>query len=127
LGQLQEVESEIKDMGYRIIAASADRPDKLSGTADEEQLTYLLVSDSKQSAAKAFGLAFQVGDQTLQRFKGFGKLLEEASGETHHILPVPAVYLIGKDGIIDFTYVNPDYKVRLEPQILLAAARAHAD
>ncbi len=39
-------------------------------------------------------------------------------------LPVPAVFLIGRDGTIKFVYANPDYKIRLKAAVLLAAARA---
>jgi peroxiredoxin len=74
-------------------------------------------------AAKAFGLAFRVDDKGYQRLSGYGIDLEAASGEKHHLLPVPAVYLVGKDGIVQFQYVNPNYRVRLTPEVLLAAAK----
>ena len=75
-------------------------------------------------AARALGIAFRMDDATLERYKGCGIDLETASGETHHLLPVPSVFIVGKDGLIKFTYVNPDYKVRVAPDVLLAAARA---
>ena len=74
-------------------------------------------------AAKAFGVAFKVDDGMLTKYKGFGIDLEAASGEKHHYLPVPSVFLIGTDGVIKFRYFNPDYKVRLSSEELLAAAR----
>ncbi|MDA2937977.1 redoxin domain-containing protein [Acidobacteria bacterium AH-259-A15] len=111
-------------MGYQLIAVSADRTEKLQQSIGKHQLKYELVSDSQMAGAKAFGLAYRVDDKTLERYKGFGIDLEEASGEGHHLLPVPAVFLIGTDGIIDFQYVNPDHRVRLDPDLLLAAAKA---
>jgi hypothetical protein len=39
-------------------------------------------------------------------------------------LPVPAVYLVDGEGTITFHYVHPDHKIRLDPDLLLAAARA---
>jgi hypothetical protein len=39
------------------------------------------------------------------------------------MLPVPAVFLVTTNGLIQFEYVNPDYKVRLDPELLLAAAK----
>ena len=53
--------------------------------------------------------------------------IEEASGEKHHILPVPTIYLIDTSGVIQFQYSNPNYKVRLHPDVLLAAARVLRD
>lgn len=49
---------------------------------------------------------------------------EAASGENHHLLPVPAVFIGGTDDVIAFFYANPDYKVRLAPEVLLAAKAA---
>lgn len=82
-----------------------------------------LLSDSQMCASLAFGVAYKVDDATLAQLKGHGVDLEEASGEAHHLLPVPAVFVAGSDGVIQFTYANPDYKVRLNPDVLLAAVR----
>ncbi len=93
-------------------------------TLAKHELGFTLLSDAKLEATEGFGLAFRMTDQQVEQYQGFGIDLEGASGETHHVLPVPAVYLVGPDGKILFSYVNPDYKVRLEPSILLAAAKA---
>jgi len=45
-------------------------------------------------------------------------------GENHYILPVPASFFLGTDGVISFEYINPHYQVRVDPEILLAAAKA---
>ncbi len=50
--------------------------------------------------------------------------LEEASGEPQSLLPVPAVHLVSSEGAIWFRHANPDRRVRPEPDILIAAARA---
>lgn len=76
------------------------------------------------NAARAFGLAYHVDDETYKKLGKFGINLEKASGLTHHELPVPAVFLLDKEGKIQFSYVNPDHRVRLKPEILLAAVEA---
>ena len=110
-------------MGYQIIAVSPDRPDRLKESVEKHQLNYVLASDSPMEAARAFGVAFQVDVETVERYRQVGVDLEEVSGEKHHLLPVPSVFIIGTEGIIRFQYVNPDYRVRLSADILLAAAR----
>ncbi len=54
--------------------------------------------------------------------KNKGDSYRESSMERHGILPVPAVFAIDRDGRIVFTHVNPDYKVRLPADELLAVA-----
>jgi peroxiredoxin len=121
---LQSIEAELQQMGYQILAISPDRPEKLAESVGKHQLTYTLLSDHAMEASRRFGIAFRVDGATVERFKEFGIDVEKASGETHHLLPVPAVFIVGTDGIIKFSYVNPDYKVRLAPGDLLDAARA---
>jgi peroxiredoxin len=75
------------------------------------------------AAARAFGIAFQLDAKTVKRYKGFGIDLGEAAGHDHGQLPVPAIFIAGKDGVIDFQYVNPDYSVRISADLVLAAAK----
>ncbi len=126
LGQLQTAESELLKLGYQILAVSPDRPAKLAEGVEKGKQTHTLLSDASMNAAKGFGIAFRVDDATLEKYKGYNIDIEEASGETHHLLPVPTVFIVGVDGRVNFVYANPDYKVRLQPAVLLAAAKAAA-
>jgi len=127
LGQLQKIEGQLIELGYQIVAVSPDKPEKLAATKDKQATTYTLVSDSDAAGIKGFGIAYRMDDQTFDTYKNKYKIdLEEYSGAKHHLLPAPAVFIIGGKGQILFQYVNPDYKVRLHPEILLAAAKAYA-
>lgn len=74
-------------------------------------------------AAREFRVAYRVDAPTLSALTNFGINLEEASGEKHNLLPVPAVFLTDANGLIHFQYVNPDYKVRVDPDLLVTAVR----
>ena len=124
MGQLAKIESKLTELGYQILAIGADRPEKLKESIAKHSMTYQLLSDSKMIASRAFGVAYRVDDKTLELYKSFGIDLEEASGEEHHQLPVPTAYVLATDGTIRFRYSNPDYKVRVDPDALLAAAEA---
>ena len=88
-----------------------------------KDLGYELYSDQSMEAARAFGIAFQVDDETLSRYKRFGIDLEAASNREHNQLPVPSVFLVAKGGTIRWVYSNDDYKIRPENDALLEAAR----
>lgn len=124
LDRMRHAEAELQKMGFDILFLSADRYEKLAGSLDEHDLAYTVLSDSKLEVAQQFGVAFHVHDELFERYLGWGHDLEEASGETHHLLPVPSVFIVNTDGFITFQYVNPNYKVRLDADVLLAAARA---
>lgn len=108
------------------MAVSPDRPGKLRETLTDNELGYTLLSDSRAAGARALGIAWQVGAEEYQKLRGFGIDLEESSGESHHILPVPSVFLVDAGGVVRFRYSNPDYTVRLENDRIVEAARALA-
>lgn len=51
-------------------------------------------------------------------------LQKNKAGDARLVLPVPAIYLIDENGLVQFNYVNPNFKVRLDESVLLAAAKA---
>ena len=125
LSELRLAEEKLKDMGFDIWFISIDKPELLLESLDDPGIGYTIYSDSSLSATRAFGLAFRVDDELNEKYLSYDIDLERASGEDHHVLPAPATYIIGADGVINFAYINPDYKVRLHPGVLLAAAKAY--
>ena len=91
-------------MGYQILAISPDVPKKINETLKKHGLNYSLLSDKDLRVAREFGI-------------GFGK-----PGKRQ--LPVPAAFVLDGEGVIHFQYVNPNYRVRLDMEVLMAAARA---
>lgn len=126
LADLKKIEMDIEKLGYQVFAISADRPDLLKQTLEKNELTYTLLSDAPMEAAKAFGIAFKVDENTVTRYKSVGIDLAADSGYDHHLLPAPAVYIVDKEGVVKFNYVNPNYRERIDGDILLTAAKAFA-
>ena len=127
LAELRKSGSQLQNMGFDIWFISIDRPELLYESLEQPGIAYTILSDSGLNATRSFGLAFRVDDATVTRYQQHDIDLEAASGETHHVLPAPSTFIIGTDGVIRFQYTNPDYAVRLHPDVLLAAARAYSD
>jgi peroxiredoxin len=123
LVQLRDIEPQLKDLGVQLFAISPDQPSKLKETIDKHKMRFTLLSDSQMVAARSFRVAYRLDDQMLAELKKYSIDVEDASGQSHHMLPVPAVFLVATNGLIQFEYVNPDYKVRLDPELLVAAAK----
>lgn len=119
LSGLQEIEKELRDLGYQLIAISTDSPENLSKTIDKEKLGYTLLSDADLKAAKDFGIAFKSP-------KGYDKFLPGTSGgkNVDKLLPVPSVFILNRKGRILFEYINPDITQRLSAPLMKAAAAA---
>jgi len=123
LSELGKIENDLINMGYQMVAISPDTPAELNKSVEKNSLKYKLISDSSADAAKQFGIAFKVEEALVTKYKNDYKIdLEAASGQKHHILPVPSVFIL-KKGMIVYSYSNPDYRVRLKADDVLAAAK----
>ena len=128
LSGIQEYEQKFLDLGYQILAVGTDRPETLRGTMEKDRLKYTLLSDRAMAAASAFHVAFRVAGDDAKKYAAHNIDLPEIPGEPGgRWLPVPAIFVIGKDGLIKFAEFNPNYRVRPPPEeILAAAARAQS-
>ncbi len=125
LAALAEVEPELLKLGYQILAISPDEAPGLRAAAEKNHLNYRLLSDRAMHASAAFGLAFRVDAATAEKYRGYKIDLPPVPGEpAARWLPVPAVYVVGRDGVVKFVHTDPDYKARLAPDDVLKAARA---
>jgi peroxiredoxin len=123
LKDLRVTEPKLVAMGYEMLFLSTDRPEILR-TSLKEAVSYRLLSDNEVRAARAFGIAYRMDDATYEKYKGYGLDLESTQGAKHHELPVPAVIIVDRKGIVRFVHVDPDYTVRLDAASISAAAEA---
>ncbi|HEY7774018.1 MAG TPA: peroxiredoxin-like family protein [Marinagarivorans sp.] len=124
LADLRNIEDQLNKLGFQILAISPDQPKFLKESIAKHKLGYTLLSDSNMTAAKALGLAFKVDDSTIKKYHEYGIDLEESTGQDHHLLPVPAALLVDTDAMVTFTFIAPNYKVRIDKDVLIAAAKA---
>lgn len=127
LSDLRLIEDRAKALGYQMIAISPDRPEELAKTLDTGDLTYTLLSDGQANAMKAFGIGFRVDAATVAKYLTFGINLEAASGSKENALPVPSVFIVDGEGVLQFGYTHPDYTIRIPGNVILAAAEAIAE
>ncbi|SHF00060.1 Peroxiredoxin [Mariniphaga anaerophila] len=114
LSDIQEVEKEIIDLGYQIVAVSPDAPENLKITEDDKNIQYKLYSDADGQLIKNMGIAFKAPE------KYYGMLEIKSGGMNKGLLPVPSVFIVSPSGKIQFEYINPDYTTRLSGKLLLA-------
>lgn len=124
LRSYQQALPEIRALGAELVAVSPQTPDKSLSTAEIDGLLFPVLSDRGNEVARSFGLVFRVSDEVTKAYRGFGIDIEASNGEATHELPIPATYLIDRDGTIRFAYVNAEYKVRLSAARLLDWLRA---
>lgn len=127
LGELAKVQPELAANDVQLLAFSPDSPETLKKYNEEKDLPYMLVSDNEHKAMKAFGIAYAVDAHTQGKLKDYGIDLVEASENPEQVLPVPAVFVVDRQGKIIFAHAEADYKKRLSGAEVLQAAGLHGD
>ena len=114
---------EIEALGATLVAISPQLPDKSLRMADQNKLTFTILSDAGNKVARQFGLVFQLSDRLRQLYKSFGADLADYNGDRTYELPIPATYVIGVDSVIRHAFVDTDYTKRLEPEEVVAVLK----
>jgi peroxiredoxin len=105
---------------------SVDVPEEGAKTSATYTIPFPVLSDSPLAFINAFHVANHVDDATLAKMKKFGVDLEKSSGQTHHTIAMPALFLIDTNGVIRWAHDDPSYTVRPSTaQILGAIDAAH--
>jgi len=117
--QLLKIQPELAQRNAKLVAISPDTPENSAANQKRLELPFPLLSDPDLKATRAFGLAFQVDDETVKKYTGFGIHLAKSADSGQYALPVPAVYLVDGEGEIRFAHSNPDYSQRLDPAAIL--------
>jgi peroxiredoxin len=78
-------------------------------------LTFDILTDLHLKTAERFGLVFTLPDYLRELYKSFGSNLDRFHDEPEYRLPLPARYVIDKQGVIRAADVNADYTIRPEP------------
>ena len=82
---------------------------------------YELLIDRGNEVARRFGLVFALPDEIRDIYRTFGNDLELANGDASWTLPMPARYVVDRQGVVRAADVHPDYTRRTEPAETVAA------
>ena len=121
LRAFQELLPEIRAMGVSLVAISPEKPDETLSTAEKNALAFEVLSDIGQKVGRAFGLVYAFTAELKGVYREFGLDIAARNGVADEwALPVPATYVIDRDGTIIFAHADVDYRDRVEPSDVLA-------
>lgn len=117
----------IEKAGAHLVAVSPQVPQGSQITAEKNDLSFYVLSDADNTVARQFGIVFQLPQDVRDIYLGLGIDLTKANGSPAWELPLPATYIIDRDGSIRERFIDPDYVRRMEPGDILAALRRIGD
>jgi peroxiredoxin len=94
--------------------------------AGQHGLPFPVLHDPDNAVAEKFGLVYTVPEYHRAHYLSILVNIPFVNGEKSWKLPLPATYVIGRDGRVVFAEAHADFRVRPEPEEALAAANAHS-
>jgi peroxiredoxin len=123
----QERLPQLQTRGATLVAISPQTPDNSLSTAQKNALAFPVLSDSTLQAAQAFGVCFTLPQELADLYASVGNDLPVLNGNGQWALPIPATYVVRRDGSIAFAHVEADYRERAEPDDVLAIVEGLRD
>ena len=123
LKALQNVNNEIEALGARLVAISPQVPDESLSTADKNELEFEVLSDTNSEVADQYGLTFSLDEALRPIYRNWGADVAAVNDDPDCKLPLPATYVISREGKIVQAFVEEDYTERLEPDEILDSLR----
>jgi peroxiredoxin len=105
--------------GASLVAISPQTAPNSRKSVRQNKLSFPILSDAKGKVSEAFGLRFHLPDYLVDLYKQLKNDLPTFNDDPSWTLPMPARYVIGQDGTILYSEVNPDYTRRPEPEDMI--------
>jgi peroxiredoxin len=115
LEALQEIYSEVRALGAHSVVITPELERYTRALHKKLNLAFDILTDLHLRTAEQFHLVFTLPDNLRDLYKSFGNALDRFHDEPGYRLPIPARYVIDKQGIIRPADVNADYTIRPEP------------
>jgi peroxiredoxin len=123
LEALQGINSEVRALGAQILVLTPELERYTRALHKKLNLTFDMLTDLHLKTAEQFRLVFTLPDYLRELYKSFGNPLDRFHDEPEYRLPIPARYVVDKQGIIRAADVNADYTIRPEPSETLRQLR----
>jgi peroxiredoxin len=113
----------IHDLGAELVAISPQTPDYALSDVEKKELTFPVLTDKGNRAAREFKLVFALSDALRKLQTQFGSVLPKFNGDESWELPMPGTFVLDGHGVVRFASVDPNWTVRVEPAAILEALR----
>ncbi len=124
VGQMEAmscIAAAVEEAGASLVAVSPQTEKQAFFMHDQHKLAFPLLVDARNELGREFGLVYRVPEEQQALYRSTFVNLPFTNGDTSWELPIPATFVIERDGSILFASANEDYTDRPEPLDVLAA------
>jgi peroxiredoxin len=124
---LAKAQTQIASDGGRLAAIMPERQQFAASFKAEGEGQYPVLTDIDNGYALSLNLAIWVGEEMQQILESGGRKVPDYQGNQAWVMPIPATFVINRDGIITARFIDPDYRKRMAVEDLLAALKNAAE
>jgi peroxiredoxin len=115
----------VRKRGALLVGISPQTVRQNDFTAVQHGLGFPVLTDAGCQIAAQFGLAYAVAPSQQQYYRSILVNIPLVNGDASWRLPLPATYILGRDGTVLFAAAHADFRVRPEPRDVLDAIPRH--
>jgi len=121
---LARIAPEVTRLGGQIVAISPERRRYGAALKSYARAPFPILADVGNGYALELNLLFWVGDEKRAAMRAGGFDIAPYQGNESWMLPIPATFIIGQDGIVKARHIDPDYRHRMDVDALLDALKS---
>ena len=123
ISTLVKAQPRIEATGARMVAIIPDREQFAAEMREDCNVNFPILSDMDNGYAMSLNLAIWVGAEMQEFMTKIGRMLPQYQGNDSWMLPIPATFVVGKDGRAKARFVDPDYRKRMTIEEVIAALK----
>jgi peroxiredoxin len=122
INALTEAYRELSASGGQIVAIMPDRQKFVAELKSQSNVPFPILTDMDNGYALSLNLTIWVGAEVKKMMEG-RRDLPTFQGNSSWMLPIPATFVVGRDGLIRARFIDPDYRNRMMISDMLGAMR----
>ena len=118
----RELYGQLRERGALMVAIGPQTERQNDFMVSQHGLPFAVLSDPGCALAEKFGVAYTVPESMREYYQSILINIPFVNGDESWRMPLPATYVISPDGRVVFAEAHADFRVRAEPEEVLAAA-----
>ena len=123
INTLAKAQPRIEALGARMVAIVPDRQPYAAEMKSDSGFRFPILTDMDNGYAMSLNLAIWVGGEMEEFMTKIGRTLPAYQGNNSWMLPIPATFVVNRDGRIKARFVDPDYRKRMAVEELIDALK----
>ncbi|MEQ9440259.1 MAG: peroxiredoxin-like family protein [Cyclobacteriaceae bacterium] len=105
---------DIEFLGSQLVAVTPENPTQVRHTVEKNKLDFPVLHDIHSEVAREFGISVALSSYMAAFYRSLGLNLSRRNADVLARLPLPATYVIDRQGIVQYAFVEEDYTQRAE-------------